>query len=90
MKDAALMLSGFVGGLFLGYLTAVLAFFVWQLVKEGFEDPKQMAIPAIFLLGIFGTALIYLATVVFQSWPVLAGAAITFVHGARPLFKQEE
>jgi hypothetical protein len=49
-----------------------------------------MAIPATFLLGIFGIALVYLAAVVFQSWPVLIGAAITFTNGARPLFKQEE
>ena len=90
MKDAVLLLSGFVGGLFLGYVTAILAFFVWQLIKEGFGDPKQMAIPAIVLLGIFGIALVYLATVVFQSWPALIGAAITFTNGARPLFKQEE
>jgi len=90
MKDAVLLFSGFLGGLFLGYITAILAFFVWQLIKEGFGDPKQMAIPAIFLLGIFGTALVYLAAVVIESWPVLLGAAITFTNGARPLFKQEE
>lgn len=90
MKDVVLLLSGFFGGLFLGNLAAVLTFFVWQLIRKGFGDPKQMAIPAIFLLGIFGTALVYLAAVVFQSLPVLIGAAITFTHGTRPLFRQEE
>lgn len=90
MKDIVLLLSSFAGGLFLGYLTAILAFFVWGLVKEGFEAPSQMAIPAIFLLAIFGTALAYLTVFVFQSWPVFIGAAITFAHGARPLFRSEE
>jgi hypothetical protein len=90
MKDTLLLLSSFAGGLFLGYLTAILAFFVWGLVKEGFEAPKQMAIPAIFLLGIFGTALAYLTVFVFQSWPIFMGAAITFAHGARPLFRSED
>ena len=90
MKDVVLLLSSLAGGLFLGYLTAILAFFVWELVKEGLGNPKQMAIPAVFLLGIFGTALGYLAVVVFQSWPVFIGAAITFVYGARPLFRTEE
>lgn len=89
MKDAVLLISGFVGGLFLGYLTAIFAFFVWQLIKEGLGNPKQMAIPAIFLLSMFGTTLVYLTGVVFQSWPVFIGAAITFAHGARPLFKQD-
>ena len=70
--------------------TAILTFFVWGLVKEGFEAPGQMAIPAIFLLAIFGTALGYLTVFVFQSWPVFIGAAITFAHGARPLFRSEE
>lgn len=90
MKDAFLIFSGFIGGLFLGYLTAIFAFFVWQLIKEGIGNPKQLAIPALFLLSIFGTALIYLTGVVFQSWPVFIGAAITFSHGTRPLFKQDE
>jgi len=85
-----LMASAFIGGLFLGYLASILAFFVWGLIKEGFNSPKQMAIPAIFLLSIFGTALAYLAGVVFESWPVLLGAAITFAHGARKLFGPEE
>lgn len=90
MKDIVLLLSSFAGGLFLGYLTAILTFFVWGLVKEGFEAPSQMAIPAIFLLAIFGTALGYLTVFMFQSWPVFIGAAITFAHGARPLFRSEE
>ena len=90
MKEAVLFVSGFVGGLFLGYLTAIFAFFVWQQIKEGFGNPKQMAIPAIFLLSMFGTALVYLVGVLFQSWPVFIGAAITFAHGVRPLFKQDD
>lgn len=90
MQDAVLLLGSFAGGLFLGYLTAILSFFVLAIIKEGLGNPKQMAIPAIFLLGIFGTALAYLAVVEFQSWPVLIGAAITFIHGARPLFKPDE
>jgi fructose-specific phosphotransferase system IIC component len=90
MKDVFLLVSGFVGGLFLGYLAAIFAFFVWQLIKEGLDEPKRMAIPAIFLLSIFGTALFYLTGLVFQSWPVFIGAAITFSHGCRPLFKKEE
>lgn len=90
MTDAAMLVSGFVGGLFLGYLMAIFAFFVWQLIRESFSNPKQMAIPAFFLLSMFGTALVYLAVVVFQSWPVFIGAAITFAHGAPPLFKNDE
>lgn len=74
----------------LGYLTTIIAFFVWQLIREGFGTPKQMAIPALFLLSMFGTALVYLAVVVFESWPVFIGAAITFAHGARPLFTKDE
>lgn len=90
MRDVALHFSAFIGGLFSGYLAAVLAFFVWGLIKEGVGSLKQMAIPAIFLLSIFGSALIYLAGIVFESWPLLLGAAITFAHGARKLFGPEE
>lgn len=90
MKEVALYFSAFIGGLFSGYLAAVLAFFVWGLIKEGIDTPKQMAIPAIFLLSIFGTALVYLAGFAFESWPLLLGAAITFTHGARKLFGPEE
>lgn len=85
-----LIVTSFIGGLFLGYLASVLAFFVWGLVKEGLHNPKQMAVPAIFLLGIFGTALIYLAGIVLENWALLGGAAITFAHGARKLFGPEE
>lgn len=89
MKDMVLLLSSFAGGLFLGYLTAILAFFVWGLIKEGFEATSHMAIPTVFLLGIFGTALAYIAVFVFQSWPLFIGAAITFAHGSRPLFRSK-
>lgn len=90
VEEVTLYFSAFIGGLFSGYLAAVLAFFVWGLIKEGIETPKQMAIPAIFLLSIFGTALVYLARIVFESWPLLLGAVITFAHGSRRLFGPEE
>lgn len=87
MKDALLVFSSFIGGLFLGYLAAIFAFFVWEIIEEGIGDPKKMAIPAILLLSIFGTALAYLVGVAFQNWPLFFGAAITFAHGSRPLFR---
>jgi hypothetical protein len=90
MKDSVLLLSSFVGGLFLGYLVAIFAFLVWSLIKEGMGNPKQMAIPALVLLSMFGTALAYLTGIVFQSWPLFLGAVITFAHGVRPLFQIEE
>ena len=90
MKEAALLVSAFIGGLFLGYLVAIFMFVVWGIVKEGLDDPKQMAIPALVLLSMFGTALVYLTGGVFQSWPLFLGAAITFVHAARPLFGAEK
>lgn len=90
MKDSVLLLSSFVGGLFLGYLVAIFAFFVWTFIKEGMSDPKKTAIPALILLSMFGTALAYLTAIVFQSWPLFLGAAITFAHSVRPLFQTEE
>ncbi len=90
MKDAVLFVSSFIGGLFLGYLISILAFFVWNLIKEGLAEPGQMAIPAIALLAIFGTALFYAVGIVLGNWPLFIGAAITFAYCARPLFGPEE
>ena len=90
MKDVVLLVSGFAGGLFLGCLICMFAFFVWELITEGFEKPKQMAIPALFLLSMFGTAVVYLFFKVFQSWPVFIGSTITFFYCARSLFKKDE
>lgn len=85
-----LIVSSFLGGLFLGYLAAILAFFVLGLIREGFDSPKQMALPALFLLCIFGTALVYLVGIVLGYWGLLLGALITFGYGARKLFGPEE
>ncbi|MGV8823776.1 hypothetical protein [Methylibium petroleiphilum] len=85
-----LTFSTLIGGLFLGVLAGLLAFFVWGLVKEGVEDPKKMAIPALFLLGIFGAAFAYVVGVIFQSWPLFIGAAISFTFVVRPLFRADE
>lgn len=90
MEDIALLLGAFAGGLFSGYLAAILSFFVWQFIKEGLEDSGNLAIPAMILLSIFGAALFYLTSFVLQSWPMLIGAAITYINGSRPLFKKEE
>lgn len=87
MKEIMMTFSALAGGLFSGAIAGLLAFFVWGLVKEGVEEPKKMAIPALFLLSIFGTALAYLVCVVFQSWPLSIGAAISFIYVVRPLFK---
>lgn len=89
MKEIVMTFSALIGGLFLGFLAGLLAFFVWELVKEGIEEPKKMAIPALFLLSIFGTALAYVVGVVFQSWPLFIGAVISFTYVVRPLFKAE-
>jgi hypothetical protein len=62
----------------------------WELIKEGLGEPNKMAIPAILLLGIFGSALVYLTVLVFKSWPVLIGSVITFTYGVRPLFKRKD
>lgn len=90
MKEIMMIFSALIGGLFLGALAGLLAFFVWGLVKEGVEEPKKMAIPALFLLSIFGTALAYVVGIVFQSWPLFIGAAISFTYFLRPLFKTNE
>jgi len=82
--------SALLGGLFSGALAGLLAFFVWSLVKEGFEEPKKMAIPALFLLSIFGTGLAYLVGVILQSWPLFIGAAISFTYVAHSLFKADD
>jgi uncharacterized membrane protein YkvI len=90
MKEIVMAFSALVGGLFSGAIAGVLAFFVWELVKEGFEEPKKMAMPALFLLTIFGTVLAYVVGVVFQSWPLFIGATISFIYVVRPLFKADE
>jgi hypothetical protein len=89
MKDAILLFSSFIGGLFLGHLAIILAFFVWSFVKVGLGNPKQLAIPVLLVLSIFGTALAYLTGIVLQSGALFLGAAITFAHNAWPLFKHE-
>lgn len=89
MKEIVMTFSALIGGLFSGFLAGLLAFFVWELVKEGIKEPKKIAIPALFLLSIFGTALAYVVGVVFQSWPLFIGAAISFTYVVRPLFKAE-
>lgn len=85
-----LIVTSFIGGLFLGYLASILAFFVWGLIKEALDTPKQMALPALFLLSIFGTALAYLVGIVLENVVLLLGALITFGYGARKLFGPEE
>ena len=83
MMEIGMAVGGLVGGLFSGAL-------VWDLVKEGIEDPKKMAIPALFLLSIFGTALAYVVGVIFQNWPLFIGATVSFVYVVRPLFKTDD
>lgn len=90
MIEIMMVFSALIGGLFSGVLAGLLAFFVWGLIKEGIEEPKEMAIPALFLLSIFGSALAYLMGIVFQSWPLFIGAAISFTYVVRPLLKAEE
>jgi ABC-type microcin C transport system permease subunit YejE len=90
MKEIMMTFSALIGGLFSGALAGLFAFFVWGLVKEGLEEPKKMAIPAMFLLGILGSALAYVVGVVFQSWSLFIGAAISFTYVVRPLFKAEK
>ena len=70
-------------GAFLGYLAAIITFFVWSLIKEGLGNPKQLAVPALILLSWFGIGLAGLTGIVFQIWPMFLGAIITFTHGAR-------
>ena len=88
--EIGMAVGGLVGGLFSGALVGLLAFFVWDLVKEGIEDPKKMAISALFLLSIFGTALAYVVGVIFQNWPLFIGATVSFVYVVRPLFKTDD
>lgn len=90
MKDVVMLVSGFAGGLFLGCVICMFAFFVWGLIREGFEKPKQMAIPALFLLSMFGTAVGYLFLKVIQSWPVFIGATISFFYCARSFFAKDK
>lgn len=87
MKDVILFISSIIGGLFLGYLAAIIAFFVWSLINEGLGNPRQSAVPALILLSWFGIGLAGLTGLVLQSWPMFLGAAITFAHGARLIFK---
>ena len=54
MKDVILLVSSIIGEIFLGYLAAIIAFFVWSLIKEGLGNPKQLAVPALILLIWFG------------------------------------
>ena len=65
MKDALLLVSSFIGGLFLGYLTAIIAFFIWSLIKESLGNPKQIAVPALILMSWFGIGLAGLTGMVF-------------------------
>ena len=90
MKEIMMVFSVLIGGLFSGVIAGLLAFFVWGLVKEEIEEPKKMAIPALFLLSIFGTALAYLIREVFQNWPLLIIASISFTYVVRTLFKSED
>ena len=89
MMEIGMAVGGLVGGLFSGALVGLLAFFVWDLVKEGIEDHKKMAIPALFLLSIFGAALTYVVGVIFQNWPLFIGAAVSFINVVRTLFKTD-
>jgi hypothetical protein len=90
MKEIMMTFSTLIGGLFFGALASLLAFLVWSLFKEGIEEPKKMAIPALFLLSFFGTALVYVVGIVFQSVPLFIGAAVSFIYIARSLFKADE
>lgn len=90
MRELALLMTSFAGGLISGLLAAILAFFVVQLVREGLESPKQFAVAALVLLSIFGTALFYVAIVILSNWPLFIGATISFLWAAKPLFKETE
>ena len=90
MQDLIFLASSFLGGLFLGYLAAVLSFFVAQLIREGLSKPKEFALPALALLAIFGTGLFYVGVVVLRNLPLFIGAAVSFLWASKPLFRPEE
>ena len=85
-----LIVSSFIGGLFLGYLSVILSFIVIEIVNEGTKNPKGFGVPALFLLSIFGPGLFYFLAVIIDSWPMSVGAAIAFAFGLRPMFSKEQ
>lgn len=89
MREITLLISGFIAGLFLGYLAALCAFFSWSILQETFGHPRTMSFPGlVFLIGFFGICgLGGILWFVFQSWPVILGAGITFAHGIWTIYK---
>jgi peptidoglycan/LPS O-acetylase OafA/YrhL len=90
VRDFLLLASSAIGGLFFGFLAAVLCFFVVQLIRKGLNEPKQFAFPALALLCIFGTALFHLGIAILSNWPLLAGATVSFLWISKSLFWPEE
>ncbi len=90
MKDVVVIVSSFIAGLFSGHLAVILAYLVWGLIKEGFGKPKQRLDPGLVLFCVFVTALICLTAFLFEKWPLLIGAAITFAYGCPDLRWGEE
>ena len=79
MREVVSTIGGFAGGLFFGFLAAILAFIVISLVQEALESPKNFAFAALVLLSVFGTALAFLLIQVWDSRPMLLGALVSFV-----------
>ncbi len=84
-----MILSSLIGGLFLGVLISIFLLLVWGLVKEGVGNPKEIAIPAIILLSIFGLPLVYFTGMVFEHWSLFLGAVISLSYCARALLKPD-
>jgi hypothetical protein len=86
MIDPWHFLRSVLGGLFLGYVVAVVSFFIGELYRKVFVKPKQFAGPALVLLVVLGGGLFYLGVVMMNNWVFFTAALAAFLWGSKPLF----
>ena len=87
MSGPVFHLASFFAGLLVGYLMAVLSFFIGELYRKAFTKPKQFMGPAIVSLFVFGGAFYFLGVVMMASWTFFIAATLAFIWGSKPMFR---
>jgi hypothetical protein len=87
MKEPVLLLASFFAGLLVGYLAAVLSFFIGELYRKVVAKPKQFMGPAIVSLIVFAGAFYFLGVVMMASWTFFIAATLAFIFGSKPMFR---
>jgi hypothetical protein len=86
MQDLLRFLGHVLAGVTMGYIAAVIGFFIGQFYRDVFKKPKQFMGPAVISVLAFGAGFYVLGVVMLGNWPFFIAATLAFIWGTRPMF----